>query len=68
MSISALLFYTTAALLCLLRWREEKSARAWLLLAALSAGFAVATKPNGYLAFFFIVFIILVNLSGGAEA
>jgi hypothetical protein len=43
-------FYSTAALLCLLRWREEKTARSWLGLAGLSAGFAVATKPNGLVA------------------
>jgi hypothetical protein len=43
-------FYSTAALLCLLRWREEKAARSWLALAGLSAGFAVATKPNGLVA------------------
>ncbi|MBM4260007.1 MAG: hypothetical protein FJ145_01030 [Deltaproteobacteria bacterium] len=42
-------FYTTAALLCLLSWREEKTRRGWLVLAALSLGLAMATKPNGYL-------------------
>jgi len=40
-------FYSTAALLCLLRWREEKNALSWLLLAALSAGFAASTQANG---------------------
>ena len=43
-------FYSTAALLCLLRWREEKAVSSWLALAGLSAGFAVATKPNGLVA------------------
>ncbi|HEU4640243.1 MAG TPA: phospholipid carrier-dependent glycosyltransferase, partial [Candidatus Binatia bacterium] len=43
-------FYSTAALLCLLRWAEERENRAWLLLAGLSLGFALATKPNGLLA------------------
>jgi Dolichyl-phosphate-mannose-protein mannosyltransferase len=43
-------YYSTAALLCLLRWSEEKSAIAWLWLAGVSAGFAVATKPNGLVA------------------
>jgi 4-amino-4-deoxy-L-arabinose transferase-like glycosyltransferase len=43
-------FYSTAALLCLLRWSEEREARAWLVLAGLSLGFALATKPNGLLA------------------
>jgi hypothetical protein len=45
-----LAFYTTAALLCLLRWREERGANSWLVLAALSVGFALATKPNGLVA------------------
>ena len=43
-------FYTTAALLCLLCWREEQAKGSWLALAGLSAGFAVATKPNGLVA------------------
>ena len=42
-------FYSTATLLCLLRWSEER-ARCWLFLAGLSLGFALATKPNGLLA------------------
>lgn len=52
-------FYTTAALLCLLSWREERQRFSWLALAAFSIGFAMATKPNGYLvaalfSFFFL--------------
>jgi hypothetical protein len=43
-------FYATAALFCLLRWREEKDALSWLILAASSAGFAASTKPNGLVA------------------
>jgi hypothetical protein len=43
-------FYATAALFCLLRWREEKDALSWRVLAASSAGFAAATKPNGLVA------------------
>ena len=43
-------FYTTAALLSLLEWREVKDRHSWLVLTALSAGFAAATKPNGFLA------------------
>ena len=45
-----LTFYTTASLLCLLRWREERDSLSWLALAALSLGFALATKPNGLVA------------------
>jgi hypothetical protein len=43
-------FYTTAAMLSLLRWRETRSDLRWLSLAALSLGFALATKPNGLVA------------------
>ena len=43
-------FFSTASLLCLLRWREQRMAWHWLALAALSLGFALATKPNGLLA------------------
>ena len=43
-------FYSTASLLCLLRWGEEREGWHWLTLAGLSLGFALATKPNGLLA------------------
>ncbi|MEX0804609.1 MAG: glycosyltransferase family 39 protein [Candidatus Binatia bacterium] len=43
-------FYSTASLLCLLRWRENRDALRWLALSALSLGFALATKPNGLVA------------------
>jgi hypothetical protein len=52
-------FYTTGSLLCLLRWREEKNGGRWLLLAALSAGFAVAAKPNGLVAWLLLFFLLL---------
>ena len=50
-------FYTTAALLCLLRWREEQTGVQWLIMAALSAGFAGATKPNGWVAWLLLFFL-----------
>ncbi|MGE5218338.1 MAG: phospholipid carrier-dependent glycosyltransferase, partial [Chloroflexota bacterium] len=40
-------FYTTASLLALLRWREQRESLLSLSLAALSLGFALATKPSG---------------------
>jgi 4-amino-4-deoxy-L-arabinose transferase-like glycosyltransferase len=52
-------FYATASLLCLLRWREEKNGGRWLLLAALSAGFAVAAKPNGLVAWLLLFFLLV---------
>jgi hypothetical protein len=52
-------FYTCASLLCLLRWREDKASKRWLLLASLSAGFAVATKPNGLVAWLLLFFLFV---------
>jgi len=52
-------YYSTASLLCLLRWREEKDSRSWLRLAAVSAGFAAATKPNGFVAAAMLSFLLL---------
>lgn len=52
-----LAFYTTASLLCLFRWREEREANNNLALAALSLGFALATKPNGMVAALLLVLI-----------
>src|SRR5581483_11693623 len=43
-------FYTSAAILSLLRWRETRAELRWLSLAALSLGFALAAKPNGLVA------------------
>ena len=42
-----MVFYSTSAVFCLLRWREEKNRISWLVLSGLAAGFAFATKPNG---------------------
>jgi dolichyl-phosphate-mannose-protein mannosyltransferase len=53
-------FYTTSALLALLRWREERESLAWLILAALSLAFALATKPNGMVAGLLISFLFLL--------
>ena len=60
-------YYATASLLCIVRWYEEKESRRWLILAALSAGFSVATKPNGWLAFlllFLLFAFVLVRQPG----
>ena len=50
-------FYTTAGLLCILRWRDANGRRLWLIMAALSTGFAVATKPNGLVAWLLLLFL-----------
>jgi hypothetical protein len=58
----ALSFYTCAALLSLLMWREERGPNQWLALAALSLGFALATKPNGMVAAPLITLFFLLAL------
>jgi len=57
-----LTFYTTGALLGLLRWREERESLAWLTLAAFSLGLALATKPNGMVAGLLLAFLFLLVL------
>jgi len=57
-----LTFYSTASLLCLLRWIEEKKALRWLILSGLSAGFALATKPNGLLVLLLLFFLMAFAL------
>ena len=52
-----LTFYTTAALLLVLRWRENRNALSALALAGLSLGFALATKANGLVAALIIVML-----------
>ena len=57
-------FYATAALLCLIRWREAHTTTSWLALAGLSMGFAAATKPNGLVAVLILSFLMLFVLAG----
>ncbi len=52
-------FYSTASLLCLLRWVEEDQEKRWLVFAGLSAGFSMAVKPNGLLVFLLLFFVLL---------
>jgi hypothetical protein len=56
-------FYTTAALLMLLRWREDRNALGALALAGLSLGFALATKPNGLVAALIITMLFALILA-----
>lgn len=56
-------FYTTASLLCLLAWREQRKRLAPLILAALSLGFALATKPNGLVAALLTVMLFLLIIA-----
>lgn len=52
----ALAFYSTASLLCLLQWTQNRNSRQWLILSGLAAGFSAATKPNGFLVLLLLVF------------
>lgn len=56
-------FFSTAALLCLLRRGEDQK---WLALGGLLAGFAIATKPNGLLVLL-LLFWFLPFILGGEE-
>ena len=60
-------FYSTASLLCLLRWLEEREDKRWFILAGLSAGLATATKPNGLLALLVLVFLLVFALGREKE-
>ncbi|HEU4342881.1 MAG TPA: hypothetical protein VFU31_15070 [Candidatus Binatia bacterium] len=60
-------YYVTAALLCIVRWLEERESRSWLILAALSAGFSVATKPNGLLAWVLLFLLFALFLAKQPE-
>lgn len=56
-------FYTTAALLMLLRWRQARDDMAALALAGLSLGFALATKPNGLVAALILALLFALILA-----
>jgi hypothetical protein len=56
-----LTFYVTAAVFGLLRWQEQRKLL-WLALAALSLGFALATKPNAMVAALLLGFLFLFAL------
>jgi len=53
-----LVFFAMASLLCLLRWHETGEIR-WLLVSGISAGFTLATKPNGMLVCLLLGFILI---------
>jgi len=56
-------FYSTASLLCMIRWLETRDERKWLALAGLCAGFTMATKPNGLLATMVLALLLAFALS-----
>ena len=62
-----LVFYSTASLLCLLSWRESGYSNRWLILAALSSGFALATKPNALLVFMLLFSLLVFHIGREKE-
>ena len=53
-----LIFFSTAALICLLKWIENRFRYKWLLFSAVSCGLALGTKYNGLI----VLFIIAVSV------
>ncbi|MBC2703252.1 phospholipid carrier-dependent glycosyltransferase [Desulfobacula sp.] len=50
-----LIFFSTASLLCLLKWHEQKTFF-WVILAAIFCGLALSTKYNGLISLFLLTF------------
>jgi 4-amino-4-deoxy-L-arabinose transferase-like glycosyltransferase len=53
-----LVFFSTAGLICLLKWREDIPRLRYLLLAALMAGLALGTKYNGLIVMLLLTLIV----------
>jgi len=61
-----LVFFTTAALLLLLRWAEEGFPWRWLVLAGLCCGLAAGTKYNGLIGIVVLALLVPVLYQRGA--
>lgn len=61
-------FFTTAALLLLLRWTEEGFPWRWLVLAGLCCGLAAGTKYNGLITVVVLTLLVPVLYQRGAGA
>ena len=61
-----LVFFTTAALLLLLRWAEEGFPWRWLVLAGLCCGLAAGTKYNGLITIVVLTLLVPVLYQRGA--
>lgn len=58
-----LIFFSTASLLCLLKWQEKQFNFKWLFYSAISCGFALSTKYNGLITCFLLTaFIPIIYL------
>ena len=58
------IFFTFAALLALLKWRDTGAKARWLLLAAVSCGLAMGTKYNGAVDFCILTAFVPVLYAG----
>ncbi len=53
-----LVFFSTAALICLIQWMETRFQWRWLVFSALSCGLALGTKYNGLVVLFLLTFFV----------
>lgn len=61
-----LIFFTTASMMMLFRWIEDKCRLRFLLMAAISCGLAVGTKYNGLISLFLLSAFIPILYSRSA--
>ena len=55
-----LAFFSTAALLSLLKWREQNFKRRYLIVASIWCGLALGTKYHGLIVFFILTILLLL--------
>ncbi len=53
-----LIFFSTASILCLLKWFETRRKLRYLIMAAVSCGLALGTKYNGLVVFLLLTFSV----------
>jgi 4-amino-4-deoxy-L-arabinose transferase-like glycosyltransferase len=58
-----LIFFSTAALMCLLKWQEQIPRMKYIWLAGLMGGLALGTKYNGLIVMLLLMFIVLLIAS-----
>jgi hypothetical protein len=62
-----LIFFSTAALICLFKWIESRFKWKFLILSAICCGLAVGTKYTGLIGFFLITLFVIFIYSKSAE-
>ncbi len=63
-----LIFFSLAALLCLLKWQEKKFKLSWLVLSAICCGLALSTKYNGMITFFILTVLTPIIYLKGCQS